>query len=567
MDYNRAIKYALDKTTGEIICADDIFDDRLIGFEVRKKYNRDELNPFCLECGNSYSVSSSKYERIHFKHNPTNEYCILKDEKLSPKTREDFYNIYKSKESERHKFLKNRIGQTISNINGISDISIDNKFIFSTEDKRRPDVYCKYFNKEIVFEIQLSNLSQRYILSRFDFYRKKGIYLIWILDNFDVKGQSQMEKDIKYLSNHQNFFKLDEEAKEFKLLCTYKFTFLSNENKYMDKWNEVSIDLDKLKFDNENFEVFFYNFGNEKEMILELQRSNEIRRRREILENEIEAQKIKDKKEKEDKARRIDNKINEVLDEIKRLKSKRIATYKDVIEDIRQFEDYEMEALNKKLNLNQNNALKRWFSEDKLVDFSFLNFILECHFIEYDINLKRDNEGNRIIDYVFKNEEITQKEWFLRLLIKRGHKFLNNDESYVNSLYPNESHKAHRFITLAYLANKLENESFIKYVFKFDMVVCIIESARQNKIIGYKYKPNEWINFANNAIENYPKYWEYIEVAFKHFGLFEKLINLDINGTFRNKLMNFYSKENKSDYSFDYLFGALYPEIGRINKL
>ena len=40
MATERAIKYAIDKNTGEIIDADELYDDRLIGFETRKKYNR-----------------------------------------------------------------------------------------------------------------------------------------------------------------------------------------------------------------------------------------------------------------------------------------------------------------------------------------------------------------------------------------------------------------------------------------------------------------------------------------------------------------------------------------------
>ena len=565
MNYDRSIKLALDKTTGEIINAEDVFDDRFIGFELRKKYNREETTPYCLECGNKYSVSSSKYDRLHFKHIPTDDYCVLKDENLSPKVKEEFYDIYKSKESDRHKYLKNRIGKTLNRIDGISKILIDNKFIFNGKDKRKPDVYCRYFDKEIVFEIQLSNLSQRYILSRFDFYRNKGIYLIWILDNFNMLGQSQMEKDIKYLSNHQNFFKLDEETEDFKLHCTYKFTFLSNENKFMDKWNEVIIPLEKLKFDKKNFETYFYNFGQEKATILELQQKNKVKIEKEVLEKENQEQKLKKAKEKVDSEKKLEKNINSILIEIKRLKDSHIVNYDSVIKDLREFEKFELEKFNSRLKLDINNKLQEWFTLATIDDYGFIKFILECIYIEYDTNLIRDNKGNKIIDYLFNNKQLVHSITFFRLLLKRGYKFCKKDEIYLINSFANEPQKAVSLIAISYLSNGFENPNFVQYLFDFETVVCIIESAKQERIIGYKYKPNEWINFANNAIQYYPKYWEYIELAFKHFGLFEKLIALDVNESFRKKLLTFYSTKNETNYSFDYLFSALYPEIGGVN--
>lgn len=565
MNYERSIKLAFDKITGEIINADDVFDDRSIGFEIRKKYNRDEIDPHCLECENRYIVSSSSCDRLHFKHSPTDDYCILKDENLSPKVKEEFYEIYKSKESERHKHLKNRIGNLVSNIEGVSEVYIDSKFIFNGNDKRKPDVYCKYYDKEIVFEIQLSALSQRYILNRYDFYKSKGIYLIWILDNFDVTGQSQMEKDIKYLSKHQNFFKLDEEAEIFKLQCTYKFTFLSSENKFMDKWNEVIISLDKLKFDKINFETYFYNFGKEKEIIVELQNKNEARIKKERLDKEVQEKQEKDLREKNQKKESLNKKIDDILFEIKRLKDNQIAVYDNVINQLREFEENELETFNSRLKLNKNNKLFEWFTKATNKDFSFLKFILECGYIEYDSNLIRDEKGNKIVDFLYNNKELPFL-YFFKMLLKRGYKFKKENEVFIVESFPDEFHKAQSLITISYLSNGFENPNFIQYLFDFEKVVCIIESAKQERIIGYKYKPNDWINFANNVIQYYPKYWEYIELAFKYFGLFEKLIELDLKQSFRKKLYNFYSTEVKTDYGFDYLFSALYPEIGEINK-
>lgn len=562
----RSIKFAFDKVTGEIIDADDIFDDRLTGFEIRKKYNQNEIIPHCLECENQLSVSISIYDRIYFKHYPTEDFCFLKDENLSPKEKSEFYDILKSKESERHKYLKNRIGELLLKIEGISEVNIDNQFIFDGNNKRKPDVFCKYYDKKIVFEIQLSSLSQRYILSRHNFYKAKGIYLIWILDNFDVLGQTQTEKDIKYLSKHQNFFKLNEDAEEFNLTCKYKFTFLSSENKFMDKWNEVYIPIEKLKFDSDNYEVYFYNFNQQKDVIIELQKKNQEKINAEKLKQELAEQEKKKIDDDLKAKKRLNAKIDEVLYEIKRLKDKQIAVYDSVTNLLREFEENELEAFNLRLNLDKNNKICEWITKGTQKDFSFIKFILQSSYIEYDCNLIRDDIGNTIINFLYNNKELPFL-YFFKMLLIRGYKFKKEDEILIIESFPNELHKANSLITVSYLANQFENNNFIKYLLDFEKIVCIIESAKQGKIIGYKYKSNEWLNFANNVLEYHSSYWEYVELAFKQFGLFDKITQLDTKKSFQKKLFIYYSKDIKTDYSFDYLFGALYPEIGEINRL
>lgn len=78
--YNRSIKIALDKSTGEILDADEIFNKTKDAFQIRKKYQTGELPLSCCECQQELVVSGSKYDRLHFKHKPGHSYCILSDE-------------------------------------------------------------------------------------------------------------------------------------------------------------------------------------------------------------------------------------------------------------------------------------------------------------------------------------------------------------------------------------------------------------------------------------------------------------------------------------------------------
>ncbi|MEQ8424095.1 MAG: DUF6035 family protein, partial [Cyclobacteriaceae bacterium] len=214
--FERSIKLAVDRLSGELIVADEAFAKSKEAFAIRHQAHSGELDLYCRECNQKLTVPTSKYDRIHFRHLPNAEYCILKDGNLSPEEIEQFNKILIAKESERHKELKRKIAKKLLKVEGVdaASITIDDKFIIRGNEKRGPDVYCRYWDKQLVFEIQLSNLSLRYILSRYNFYKKHSIYLIWVLDNFDVHKQGQLERDIKYLSEHQIFFNLDEKVED-----------------------------------------------------------------------------------------------------------------------------------------------------------------------------------------------------------------------------------------------------------------------------------------------------------------------------------------------------------------
>lgn len=159
--YERLIKIAVDKLSGEVIDADEIFGNTKDAFEIRRKYHRKEFVPICWECDQDLTVPTSIKDRIYFRHKPHHSYCILTDKKISQQEQDKIIEILRCKESDRHKHLKNKIGSLLHKVDGVdkSSITIDDKCIIRGTEKRRPDVYCKYHDKELVFEIQLSDLS------------------------------------------------------------------------------------------------------------------------------------------------------------------------------------------------------------------------------------------------------------------------------------------------------------------------------------------------------------------------------------------------------------------------
>lgn len=552
--YDRSIKIAFDKTSGEILDADEIFDITKDAFQIRKKYHEKNLMLSCCECEQDLMVSGSKYDRLHFKHKPGHDYCTLADGKLTPQEHERYTEILKSKESDRHKELKNKIGELLRSVPNIDidTISIDNKFIVKENGKRKPDVYCKFHDKEIVFEIQLSDLSLGYILSRYEFYKSHGMYLIWILDNFDIHNQGTLERDIKYLTRYENFFKLDEDSESFKLECEYKFPFLTDGNRLLTKWLKKSISLNELKFDSEVFQAFFYDFGNNKTKAETLQKQK--------------AEEIKKSERKKVEQRRLENaekKANDLIAKIADFRERGVLIFEAISNDIREMNDFEIKILNRKLSLkgkitNGKPPLIKWIDEAKKYDASFLEFILTTKEIELDINTI-DNIGRTPLQAIFQNDAI-YKTLPILALFQAGYKLTENDSQTLTELMEQQRITDTDFHILK-IYNSLTNRDLVPVAYRFSKLLFIIESARQDKLITFNFTGNKWVSFANNAIQYYSEYWEYIELAFKRFGLWDKLIKLDTKATFQKKVEQFYSDMPEQKYDFDEVFKDLYPEF------
>lgn len=399
-NYERTIKIAFDVVSKSIIDAELVLKNTQDAFALRKQYNEQKIKPICCECQQELVVSHSRYDRVYFKHKPNHNFCILIDEKLSPNEQEVFISNLQSKESPRHKELKNKIGKLLASENGVdvSSINVDNHFITITNEKRKPDVYCEYNKYKIAFEIQISKLSQKYILSRHNFYKKNGIFLIWILDNFNIHNQTGLERDIKYLNEYQNFFKLDERTESFKLICDFKKSYLTESNQLRTKWINESIALGQLKFNNQIYQAFFYNFD-------ENYKNNEIfqiQKEKAIIEAKAE---VNSKKELLISTQKVENVISKIAklknnpDKSRQAESLKFVEYSKLSSMIEfEFTQQEYALLNQKLQFKEF-ELKHHFSIityflqcPEKFDYAFINFILSCTKINFNTRLNDQND-------------------------------------------------------------------------------------------------------------------------------------------------------------------------------
>lgn len=552
MAYKRSITVAFDKICGEIIEADQVFDTAKNAFEVRKQFHKNEVELYCCECEQKLNVSTSKYDRLHFKHVPGHDFCLLSAGNMTQEEHEAFSGVFLMKESARHKLLKHKIAAGLYKTNGvdIDSVAIDNKFIFDGKDKRRPDVFCKYLNKEIAFEIQISNLSLRYIISRHDFYKKKGIYLIWILDNLDIHSQTQMARDIKYLTTYENFFRLDETSDILTLQCEYKQPFLTNDNVVKSKWNTSKVTLADLQFDQAKVEAFFFNYSLEKEQ-----------KEREQSARDAELRAREEQKQAQERQNTARAKARRFIQLIADRHKKQWQDYGFLTDFLEEMTPFEVEILNQELKLDQDEtkrpALIRWILNAKSKDFGFIHFLLAAKRIRFDVN-KIDSGGSTPLQEIYKNVALWSKPYLVKFLYERGYILKQADADFLSSLGTVE---ARNDLVLYQIYSRVLDKSLLDRIHRHSSLIFILESAKRKSIVGYNYKSDQWAAFGINSIQYYQSYWNYIERAFKMFDIWNKILEADKKGTFLKKHGELTRWKRDQNQDCDEVIEALYPDL------
>ncbi|MEY8760405.1 DUF6035 family protein [Chryseobacterium tongliaoense] len=541
----RLISLARDKITLNLLDANVIFEiNRTVDSDIRRLIGEKKIIPICVECEQGLALSKSIYDRHFFKHLPKHSYCLLSDNSLTPQQQNEYIEITKINESDRHKHLKNRIGNLISTVEGVdkSSIAIDNKFIFRNGEKRKPDVYCKFLDYQIVFEIQLSKLPLWYILKRHQFYKENNIYLIWVLDNFDIKSQGSFELDIKYLNTYHNFFKLDESAVSLRLLCEYKEVYI-DDFIVKNKWKQKSVELNELSFDSKQIQAFYYNFpvnlAKKETELIQLLRKKE--------DDEWNALQIKEEEE-----RKI--KIEKIIQQIKNEKSKKFSSYRLVDNKINELSYLEVKELNNNLDFKnrKKSPIIKWIRETNEYNYSFLFFILQNKNIYVNINQSDSIEETAFLE-LYKNEKIPSQHYICKLFFEIGYQLQKKDIEYINLYSKNNNFESYK------IWDRVKSRKLIQKAYEKDTFLFILESAKHNQIIGSKLA--NWITFGNNAIQFYSQYWEYIELAFKKYGIWDFIIEQDRRKTFHSKLEKLYQNFPKQEYDVDTVVKDLYPEI------
>jgi hypothetical protein len=225
--------------------------------EYREQYKK--LHIHCPECGAKLIVAI-KNEHYFFKHY-SNQSCLFESKKFNKEYRE--YILYQSRESEKHKLLKNKLKEKLELSD---DLLIDKNSVCIEKytDGRRADVYCERNSKKIAFEVQISPLSLSIILGRINHYRDKEIHLFWIIESTKFQ-KPQFQKDIKHYGLSEHIYELSSDDKLLK--CHYKAPKIDYKNgslHIIPSNGEINIDLSDLKIINGHPALFDYEKEEEK---------------------------------------------------------------------------------------------------------------------------------------------------------------------------------------------------------------------------------------------------------------------------------------------------------------
>jgi hypothetical protein len=341
--------------------------------------------------------------------------------------------------------------------------------------------------------------------------------------------------------------RFNESANTLKLLCEYKYPFLTDDNRLLTKWLKKPVSLSQLQYDTNVYQVFYYNFGNNKTKTEKKQKVRDT----ELL--EIERQKQEELRISEAK-----DKAHNIINSIKHLRHNKHLSYDRIRMQIVELFPFEVKILNEILGLKERETpIIKWIEGAKREDYQFIEFLIDCEKIEKDLN-EMSSDDLTAFQAIINNDEfhVYEKKLLLKKILEYGYELKSKDLNKLKQLIDDSEE-----IFLFEQSNALANRRLTPKIFEHSKLIFIVESAKRHELIGYKYPKNIWIQLANTAIEYYKEFWDYIESAFKHYQIWDKVEKADTTGKFRKKVQNYYMTMPEQNYELDELINELYPEI------
>lgn len=280
-DSNRTIELILDVENKQIIESDDFFNQSehniIKARSVLELSYRSGISKFkCAICEQDVKIIGRRIFDRHktiyfFSHLPNSYDCPIKtDNKLS--LSEILSKKYRGiNEGPLHKRLKcfivDRLKDSTSQKKGFNNVETEKTFKggeVTEKQWRRPDVFARFNNNQLVLELQLSTTFLSVVVARDIFYNLNETYILWVFGSFNIEDQKLMEKDL-YYAHKRNVFVLDNNAqnlsrekKELVLNCYWQLPKIVN-NHVEIEWHHKMVTIDELTFDEDNFEVYYYN--------------------------------------------------------------------------------------------------------------------------------------------------------------------------------------------------------------------------------------------------------------------------------------------------------------------
>ena len=277
----QTVKLAIDCETGEVLPAQslltmteaefsDLRRETLSARNARRKGDENAIRFMCAICKHPlfFSRRNEGAKNRWFVHDGKSKNCPwYEGNRLTPDQTKAL--IYRGQqEGADHRRMKGFIAHWLENDPAVSQVSQE-QTTFSEVVKgewRRPDIRCLYRGIPLVFEIQLSYTFLSDVIARDDFYRREGIFIIWVFARFDLSRAAVMDEAF---FNRRNLFVLDKDATnqtiEYKVL-----TFTGHHqvprfrgNLVQDVWTSRLIELGDVVFSEDTLRPYFFDYDAE----------------------------------------------------------------------------------------------------------------------------------------------------------------------------------------------------------------------------------------------------------------------------------------------------------------
>lgn len=277
----QTVKLAIDCETGEVLQAQslltmteaefsDLRRETLSARNARRKGDDKAVRFICAICKHPlfFSRRNEGAKNRWYVHDGKSENCPWHEgNRLTPDQTKAL--IYRGQqEGAAHRHMKQFIAHWLGNDPAVSQVSQE-QTTFSEVVKgewRRPDVKCMYRGIPLVFEIQLSYTFLSDVIARDDFYRREGIFIIWVFSRFDMSRAAVMDE---VFFNRRNLFVLDKDAAN-ETIEREVLTFTGHHqvpqfrgNLVQDVWTNRLIGLGDVAFPEDTLRPYFFDYDAE----------------------------------------------------------------------------------------------------------------------------------------------------------------------------------------------------------------------------------------------------------------------------------------------------------------
>ena len=196
---------------------------------------------------------------------------------------------------------------------------------------------------------------------------------------------------------------------------------------------------------------------------------------------------------------------------------------------------------------------------------NFALFLFRCDSINLNFSSLDDTGITLLQEVLSRKANFSYQGFFIQLLFERGYRIIESDKAFLKLEYAKGDINYKKLILKISFFSQVTQKQHIEQIKNIHSVLFIILSGKKKKVVGSKL-PN-LLALANNALEYYADYWEYIELAFRKYGVLSNIQKLDKKGNFKKKRQHYLSNKPKQRQEYLPLLSILFPEVFDVKAL